>query len=82
MESVFRMLMWPSRADLSNKAHNGVGYGAGWIFVIMSQEENCDPIITSSFLILLPLILQVKDVTGSHCTSGAPVPIEMLAIEP
>ena len=76
MGSMFRLLMWPSRVELSNKADSRVGYGASWIFVTVSQEKDCDPIIASSLLVLLPLILQVKDVTGFRCTSGAPIPTE------
>ena len=53
-----------------------VGSGAGWIFVIVSQKENCDPFIALDLLVLLPLILQVKDFIGFRSTSGAPVPIE------
>ena len=76
MGSMFRMLMWLSRVELSNKADSGVRYGAGSTFVTVSQEKNCDPIIASSLLVLLPLILQVKDVTGFRCTNGATVLIE------
>lgn len=75
MGSMFRMLMCPSLVESSNQAHGRVGYGASWISITMSQEKNCNLSIASSLLVLLPLILQVDDVTF-RCTSGAPVPIE------